>query len=53
MFLAYVTLLVKGEQTVFAIIGKDESQILERSLKYGTDPTIVSELYCLGDDWRY
>ena len=52
MFLAYVNIVVKDEIKKFAIIGKNQSEIIENSLKYGSEPIIVSELYKLSKFWK-
>lgn len=50
-YLAYVNIIVKNESQCFAIIGEDIETILQNATKYGSEPTICSELFKLNKDW--
>lgn len=50
-YLAYISLETKDGNKVFAIIGTDSENIIENSLKYGSEPYFKSGMYKLGNSW--
>lgn len=57
MYLAYVkfaTVFDKKSTTEipWAVIGEDSEDIMQRALKYGTEPYFVSSMFELNKDWK-
>lgn len=54
-YLAYVkfeTVFDKKATTdMFAVIGTDSEDILEKAKKYGTEPVFASSMYVLNNGW--